>query len=132
MIPGSWPYTPETYHAFAAIKNSGFTLYCCGNRHAPHALVATYKWDHYIDIINIRALNQVTAARLPTHETPDIFAPARAVWQPRCVHGARPRLCMDSQRWTATDEWQTESSCRHSTGRQGCGSTFGKPQPGPS
>lgn len=80
MIPTSWPYSPDIYQAFAAVKKAGFTAYCCGNRHAPHVLVAAYDWGDYTDVINIRSTDRVTAARLPTHEGLDIFAPHKTVW----------------------------------------------------
>lgn len=80
MIPTSWPYSQETYEAFAAMKRSGFTAYCCGERHAPHVLVAAYDWDGYIDVINIRGMHRATAARLPKYDGLDIFAPSQAVW----------------------------------------------------
>jgi hypothetical protein len=80
VIPTSWPYSPQTYEAFAAVKNAGFTIYCCGNRHAPRVLVAAYRWDAYIDVINIRSADRVTAARLPIHHGLDIFAPSQVVW----------------------------------------------------
>ena len=81
MIPTTWPYSPDTYQAFAALKKAGFTTYCCGDRHAPHVLVATYDWGNsYIDVINIRGADRVTAARLPKYDGLDIFAPHQAVW----------------------------------------------------
>lgn len=80
MIPASWPYSPQTYQAFAAMKKAGMTACCCGDRRAPHALVATYNWGDYIDVINIRGMHRVTAARLPVCDGLDIFAPAWAVW----------------------------------------------------
>lgn len=80
MIPTSWPYSPQTYEVFAAVKNAGFTVYCCGDRYAPHVLVATYAWDGYVDVINIRGINHATAARIPQYDGLDIFAPSRAVW----------------------------------------------------
>lgn len=82
MIPASWPYSPETYQALAAIKTDGFTHYCCGDRRAPHVLVSVYNWGGhgYIDIINVRGADRVTAARLPKHDGLDIFAPTRVVW----------------------------------------------------
>jgi hypothetical protein len=81
VIPASWPYSQGVYAAFAALKKAGFTGYCCGDRHAPHVLVAVYDWSShgYRDVINIRAEDRVTAARLPTDGL-DIFAPAWAVW----------------------------------------------------
>jgi hypothetical protein len=80
MIPASWPYTRETDEAFAAIGRAGFTLYCCGDRRAPHVLVAAYDWGHHIDVLNIRGADRVTAARLPKCDGLDIFAPSQAVW----------------------------------------------------
>lgn len=81
MIPVSWPYPPETYEAFAALKAAGFTAYCCGDRHAPRVLVAVYDWgDRYVDVVNMRGADRVTAARLPKHDDLDIFAPHQAVW----------------------------------------------------
>jgi len=80
MIPARWPYSPQTYHAFAAMKEAGFTAYCCGHLHAPHVLVSAYEWDEHIDVINIRGINRVTAARLPKYDGLDIFAPSRTVW----------------------------------------------------
>jgi hypothetical protein len=82
VIPTRWPYSPATYEAFAAMRKAGFTGYCCGDRRAPHVLVAVYDWSGhgYRDVVNIRAEDRGTAARLPTHEGLDIFAPAWAVW----------------------------------------------------
>lgn len=81
MIPASWPYSSETYQAFAALRQAGFTAYCCGDRHAPHVLVAAYDWgDSYVDVITMRGADRVTAARLPKHDGLDIFAPHQAVW----------------------------------------------------
>lgn len=81
MIPASWPYSPGMYEAFAAMKQAGFTAYCCGGRHAPHVLVAAYDWaEGYTDVVNIRGADRVTAARLPPYEGVDIFVPSWAVW----------------------------------------------------
>lgn len=82
MISSDWPDQPETYEAFAVMKTSDFTHYCCGDRRAPHVLASVYDWGShsYIDIINIRGADRVTAARLPKHDGLDIFAPTRVVW----------------------------------------------------
>lgn len=80
MIPSSWPYSPETYEALAAIKNVGFTHYCCGDRRSPHVLVSTYDWGDCFDVIAIRGIDRTTAARLPKYDDLDIFAPARTLW----------------------------------------------------
>ncbi len=81
MIPARWPYSQGVYEAFAAMRRAGFTAYCCGNRHAPHVLVAVYSWEEgYVDVVNIRGVDRVTTARLPAYDGLDIFAPTRAVW----------------------------------------------------
>lgn len=82
MIPATWPYSQSAYEAFAAMKKTGFTHYCCGDRHAPHVLVSAYDWENsgYIDVVNIRGMDRVTAARLPKYDGLDIFAPTQAVW----------------------------------------------------
>lgn len=81
VIPASWPYPAETYEAFAALKQAGFTAYCCGDRRLPYVLVAAYVWgDCYVDVVNMRGADRVTTARLPKHDGLDIFAPHEAVW----------------------------------------------------
>jgi hypothetical protein len=64
----------------ADVARDGFTLYCCGPRAAPKALVACYDWDQYIDLLTIQDFDQITAARLPRHRKVDIFAPEVVVW----------------------------------------------------
>ncbi len=80
VISTSWPYSQDTYETFAAMKSAGFRCYCCGDRRAPHALVATYTWGSHIDVINVRGRHHATAARLPRCDGLDIFAPHQAVW----------------------------------------------------
>jgi len=58
----------------------GFVLYCCGDRAAPHALVASYEWEHCVDLVSIRDFDRVTTARVPKQGTVDIFAPEVVVW----------------------------------------------------
>lgn len=58
----------------------GFALYCCGPKAAPHALVACYEWDHFVDLLTIHDFNRVTTARVPAQTTVDIFAPQVVVW----------------------------------------------------
>lgn len=60
----------------------GFVLYCCGPRAAPLALVASYRWDGYVDLVTIRRFDRVTTARVstPQHGNLDVFAPAVVVW----------------------------------------------------
>jgi hypothetical protein len=58
----------------------GFVLYCCGPKTAPNAVVASYEWEHYVDLLTIRDFDRVTTARVPTRGGADIFAPEVVVW----------------------------------------------------
>ncbi|MGH3777955.1 MAG: hypothetical protein ACRDRR_19850 [Pseudonocardiaceae bacterium] len=60
----------------------GFTVYCCGPKDTPNALVACYEWDRYacVDLLTIRDFDRVTTARVPKRGTVDIFAPEVVVW----------------------------------------------------
>jgi hypothetical protein len=62
------------------VATDGFTLYCCGPKTAPHALVACYEWDQHVDLLTIRDFDRVTTARVPRHARVDIFAPDVVVW----------------------------------------------------
>lgn len=62
------------------VATDGFTLYCCGPKTAPHALVAAYEWSQYVDLLTIRDFTRVTTARVPTRDAVDIFAPEVVVW----------------------------------------------------
>ena len=64
----------------AAVAADGFTVYCCGPKTAPNALLATYEWDSYTDLLTIRDFDRVTTARVPTRDPMDIFAPRVVVW----------------------------------------------------
>ena len=53
----------------------GFTLYCCGSKDAPYALVASYEWVHYVDLLTVGDFERIVTARVPTLGLPvDIFA----------------------------------------------------------
>ncbi len=59
----------------------GFTLHCCGPRDAPLALVASYEWEHYVDLLTVGDFARVITARVPTQgRRVDIFAPEVVVW----------------------------------------------------
>ena len=58
----------------------GFVLYCCGDRAAPNALVASYEWDHCVDLVTIRDFARIIFARVPRKGRVDIFAPEVVVW----------------------------------------------------
>lgn len=42
------------------VVTDGFILYCCGPRTTPHALVASYQWEDYVDLITIRRFGRIT------------------------------------------------------------------------
>ncbi|HET9256382.1 MAG TPA: hypothetical protein VFO16_14445 [Pseudonocardiaceae bacterium] len=63
-----------------AVAADGFTLYCCGPKAAPNALVARYEWDHDIDLLTIRNFDRVITARAPRRRAADVFAPEAVVW----------------------------------------------------
>lgn len=58
----------------------GFTLHRCGPKAAPHALLACYQWDDYVDLLTIVNFDRVTTARVPKRDVLDIFAPEVVVW----------------------------------------------------
>jgi hypothetical protein len=62
------------------VVTDGFTLYRCGSKIAPNALVAAYEWEQYVDLLTIRDFSRVTTARVPKRGAEDIFAPEVAVW----------------------------------------------------
>ncbi|MGH3697608.1 MAG: hypothetical protein ACRDRX_27125 [Pseudonocardiaceae bacterium] len=62
------------------VNGDGFTLYCCGPKTAPNALLAGYEWEQYVDLLTIRDFDRVITARVPRRGTVDIFAPAVVVW----------------------------------------------------
>ncbi|HET9116687.1 MAG TPA: hypothetical protein VFN75_01175 [Pseudonocardiaceae bacterium] len=71
---------PEVEELLIDVVADGFSLYCCGPRHAPHALLACYGWDHYVDLLSIADFDRMIAARVPKPNTLDIFAPTAVVW----------------------------------------------------
>lgn len=60
----------------------GFVVYCCGPSAAPFALVASYQWDSYVDLVTIRRVDRVITARVPAppHGRVDVFTPEAVVW----------------------------------------------------
>ena len=36
------------------VVTNGFTLYCCGPKDAPRALVACYEWPQCVDLLTVR------------------------------------------------------------------------------
>ncbi len=73
---------PEVQRLLLDVVADGFVLYCCGPRTAPRALVASYQWEHYVDLLTIQCFDHVTTARIraPEHRRVDVFGPTVAVW----------------------------------------------------
>ena len=71
----------------------GFTLYCCGPKTAPNALVACYEWEHELDLLTVRNFDWVTTARVPKRGRVDIFAPEVVVWPTRARRSTRCGAC---------------------------------------
>ena len=64
-----------------AVVADGFTLYRCGPKDAPRALVACYQWADYVDVLTVGDFARVVTARVSTQGLPvDIFAPEAVVW----------------------------------------------------
>lgn len=82
MPPGGLPMTlrPVVEQLLLDVVADGFVLYCCGDRTAPTALVASYEWADYIDVVTIRNFERVTAARVPIDGKMDVFALKVVVW----------------------------------------------------
>ncbi len=80
--PGGPPMTlpPVVERLLLDVVADGFVVYCCGDRSAPTALVASYEWADYIDIVTIRNFERITAARVPIDGKVDVFAPEVVVW----------------------------------------------------
>jgi hypothetical protein len=70
----------EVEQLLVEVVTDGFTLYCCGPKAAPHALIAAYEWEDYLDLLTIGDFNRVTTARVPIRGAVDIFAPKVVVW----------------------------------------------------
>ncbi len=71
---------PEVERLLLDVVQDGFVLYCCGGRAEPAALVASYEWERYVDLVVIRGADRVTAARVPKGAGIDVFAPEVVVW----------------------------------------------------
>jgi hypothetical protein len=72
----------EVERLLGDVVADGFALYCCGPRAAPCALVASYQWEEYLDLLTIRRFDRIITARIPApqHARIDLFAPKVVVW----------------------------------------------------
>lgn len=66
----------------ADVVADGFVVYCCGPRRAPWALMASYQWDDYVDLLSIRRFDRIITARVaaPHRAEIDVFNPQTVVW----------------------------------------------------
>ncbi len=87
MIPASWPYSAQTYEAFTALKTAGFSAYCCGHRQAPHVLITAYDWGSYVDVVNIRGADRVTAVVSQDQDMRSVAVPAAVGAESGLLHG---------------------------------------------
>lgn len=71
---------PDVEELLVKVAADGFTAYRCGPKHAPHAVLACYEWDRYVDLLTIADFDWVITARVPKRDTLDILAPTVVVW----------------------------------------------------
>jgi len=79
-LGGDVDMPPVVERLLLSVIQDGFVLYCCGGRAEPSALVASYEWEQYVDLVVIRGVDRVTAARVPKGAGVDVFAPGVVVW----------------------------------------------------
>jgi hypothetical protein len=51
--------SPAVEELLVDVVADGFTLYCCGPKVTPRALVACYEWHYYVDLLTIRDFDRV-------------------------------------------------------------------------
>lgn len=73
---------PEVQQLLLEAVDEGFAMYCCGPKAAPFALVASYQWENYVDLVTIQRFDRITTARVVArhHSQLDVFAPEAVVW----------------------------------------------------
>ncbi|MGH3941902.1 MAG: hypothetical protein ACRDTG_25415 [Pseudonocardiaceae bacterium] len=71
---------PEVERLLRDVVADGFVLYCCGRRTDPTALVASYEWERYIDLVVIRDFDRIITARIPKAGRVDVFDSQTVVW----------------------------------------------------
>lgn len=80
MIGPTAGLSVEVERLLLDVVADGFVWYCCGRKAEPAALVATYEWDHWVDLVTIKDFERVITARVLKPEKVDVFAPEVAVW----------------------------------------------------
>lgn len=78
--PVDTSFPAEVDDLLTAVVRDGFTLRYCNGLALPTLVIGTYDWGAYVDLVVIRAIDDVVSARIPTAEVADIFAPEVMVW----------------------------------------------------
>ncbi|HEU0087538.1 MAG TPA: hypothetical protein VFQ77_07790 [Pseudonocardiaceae bacterium] len=77
---GQVSLAPEVEQLLLDVVADGFTMYCCGPKAGPTALLAAYEWPHCVDLVTVRDFDRIIAARAPNRGELDVFAPEVVVW----------------------------------------------------
>lgn len=82
---------PEVQQLLLEAVDEGFAMYCCGPKTAPYALVASYQWEDYLDLVTIQRFDRIITARVVLQQRSqlDVFSPEVVVWAyegpPQCA-----------------------------------------------
>ncbi len=68
----------------------GFTVYRCGPKDAPRALVACYQWAHHVDLLTVGDFARVVTARVPTAACRWTSSPPKSWYGPMRAHHSTP------------------------------------------
>ena len=71
---------PEVDELLVAVTRDGFTLRYCNGLREPTLIVGTYDWGSWVDLVVIRAVDDVISARIPVTAGTEVFAPDTIVW----------------------------------------------------
>jgi hypothetical protein len=85
-VGGEACLSSEVERLLGDVAADGFALYCCGPRAAPCALVASYQWEDYLDLLTIRRFDRITTARIPAPQRARMCSPRRPWFGPMKGH----------------------------------------------
>lgn len=75
---GDWPTGVTAL--LQQLTEDGFTFHSIGDVNGPDAVVGSYYWDDYVDLVTITGHDQVLAARAVRTEEFNVFNPELVVW----------------------------------------------------
>jgi hypothetical protein len=78
-VGGEACLSSEVERLLGDVVADGFALYCCGPRATPWALVASYQWEDYLDLLTIRRFDRITTARIPARSDRRVRTEGRGV-----------------------------------------------------